>query len=124
MYDNAKRKLPCLKRLPELTNNTICILKDMSTLTFIYKLSLTNLEFTLGLIENTKYNNTIFLPMTLRVNDSSVEKSGDGEVVDFIFSKDASVSKYDTLLVYDRNKKIPDCIKHLISEDFNNILNE
>ena len=37
--------------------------------------------------------------MSLRVEDTSVEKSNDGEIVDFIFSKDASVSKYDTLLV-------------------------
>ena len=47
---------------------------------------------------------------------TSVEKSNDGEIVDFIFSKDASVAKYDTLLVEDKNKMIPDNIKHLISE--------
>ena len=121
-YANAKKKLPCLKRLPELTNDMVCILKDMETLRIIYKLSVTNLEFTLGLIENTDNNgnkiNDYFLPMTLRVKDSSVEKSSDGEVVDFIFAKDASISKYDTLLVEDKSKTIPDCIKHLISEKF------
>ena len=47
---------------------------------------------------------------------TSVEKSNDGEIVDFIFSKDASVAKYDTLLVEDKNKMIPDSTKHLISE--------
>lgn len=52
-YANAKKKLPCLKRLPELTNEMVCILKDMQTLTIVYKLSVTNLEFTLGLTENT-----------------------------------------------------------------------
>ena len=51
-YANAKKKLPCLKRLPELTNDMVCILKDMQTVTIIYKLSVTNLEFTLGLTEN------------------------------------------------------------------------
>ena len=116
-YANAKKKLPCLKRLPELTNDTVCILKDMQTVTIIYKLSVTNLEFTLGLTENTddKGNkiNDFFLPMSLRVEDTSVEKSNDGEIVDFIFSKDASVSKYDTLLVEDKNKTIPESIKHL-----------
>ena len=45
-YANAKKKLPCLKRLSELTNNMVCILKDMQTVTIIYKLSITNLEFT------------------------------------------------------------------------------
>lgn len=54
--------------------------------------------------------------MSLRVKDTSVEKSKDGEIVDFIFSKDASVAKYDTLLVEDKNKVIPDVIKHLINK--------
>ena len=121
-YANAKKKLPCLKRLPELTNDTVCILKDMRTLTIVYKLSVTNLEFTLGLTENTddKGNkiNDFFLPMSLRVEDSSVEKSNDGEVVDFIFFRDASVSRYETLLVKDESKNIPNCTKHLIKENF------
>lgn len=29
LYANAKKKLPCLKRLPELTNDMVCIFKDM-----------------------------------------------------------------------------------------------
>ena len=124
-YANAKKKLPCLKRLPELTNDMVCILKDMQTVTIKYKLSVTNLEFTLGLTENTddkgKKENDFFLPMSLRVEDSSVEKSNDGEIVDFIFSKDASMAKYDTLLVEDKHKSIPERIKQLISEDFYNI---
>ena len=124
-YANAKKKLPCLKRLPELTNNYVCILKDMQTVTIIYKLSVTNLEFTLGLTENTddkgKKKNDFFLPMSLRVEDSSVEKSNDGEIVDFIFSKDASMAKYDTLLVEDKHKSISESIKQLISEEFYNI---
>lgn len=121
-YANAKKKLPCLKRLPELTNDIVCILRDMQTVTIIYKLSVTNLEFTLGLTENTddkgnKINN-FFLPMSLRVEDTSVEKSDDGEIVDFIFSKDASITRYDTLLVEDKNKTIPESIKHLINNNF------
>ena len=127
-YANAKKKLPCLKRLPELTNDMVCILKDMQTVTIIYKLSVTNLEFTLGLTENVdnqgKKINDFFLPMSLRVEDTSVEKSNDGEIVDFIFSKDASKTKYDSVLVEDKHKIIPDCVKHLISENFYNIENE
>ena len=96
-FANAKKKLPCLKRLPELTNGLVCILKDMQTVRITYKLSVTNLEFTLGLTENIDKNgkkvNDLFLPMSLRVEDSSVEKSADGEIVDFIFSKDASIMK-------------------------------
>lgn len=127
-YANAKKKLPCLKRLPELTNDMVCILKDMQTVTIIYKLSVTNLEFTLGLTENTddkgKKINDFFLPMSLRVEDSSVAKSNDGEIVDFIFSKDASVAKYDTLLVEDKHKSIPESIKHLLNEKFYNTQND
>lgn len=121
-YANAKKKLPCLKRLPELTNDMVCILKDMQTVTIIYKLSVTNLEFTLGLTENVdnqgKKINDFFLPMSLRVEDTSVEKSNDGEIVDFIFLKDASKTKYDSILVEDKHKIIPDSVKHLISDSF------
>lgn len=118
-FANAKKKLPCLKRLPEFTNEMVCILKDMQTASIIYKLSVTNFEFTLGLTENIDANgnkiNDFFLPMSLRVEDSSVARSRDGDIVDFIFSKDASIKLYDTLLVKDEQKKIPGSIRHLIS---------
>lgn len=82
-YANAKKKLPCLKRLP---------------------------EFTLGLTQNIDKNGNkideFFLPMSLRVEDSSVEKSKNGDVVDFIFAKDASMTKYDSMLVADKRKTI------------------
>jgi len=121
-YANAKKKLPCLKRLPELTNEMVCILKDMQTVTIMYKLSVTNLEFTLGLTENLdnygKKINDYFLPMSLRVEDSSVEKSTDGDIVDFIFAKDASKAKYGDLVVKDESKNIPDNVRHLIDDSF------
>lgn len=121
-YANAKKKLPCLKRLPELTNEMVCILKDMQTVTIMYKLSVTNLEFTLGLTENLdnygKKINDYFLPMSLRVEDSSVEKSTDGDIVDFIFAKDASKAKYGDLVVKDESKNIPDSVRHLIDDSF------
>ena len=41
-----------------------------------------------------------------------------GKVVDFIFSKDASVTLYDTMIVEDKDKKIPESIHHLIKEEF------
>lgn len=121
-YANARKKLPCLKRLPELTNQMVCILKEMHTATVIYKLSVTNLEFTLGLTENVdshgKKVNDYFLPMSLRVEDSSVKKSRDGEIVDFIFAKDASMSQYSNAIVKDDTKNIPESIRHLMSESF------
>lgn len=119
-YANAKKKLPCLRRLPELTNDMVCILKDMQTVTIIYNLSITNLEFTLGLTQNIDKNGNkideFFLPMSLRVEDSSVEKSKNGDIVDFIFAKDASMTKYDSVLVADKRKPIPAGIKPLLSE--------
>ena len=124
LYANAKKKLPCLKRLPELTNDMVCILKDMQTVTIVYKLSVTNLEFTLGLTENVddsgKKINEFFLPMSLRVEDSSVEKSKDGYIGDFMLSKDGSVAEYDSRLFEDKHKAIPESIKHLISDSFYN----
>lgn len=121
-YANAKKKLPCLKRLPELINDMVCVLKNMQTVTVIYKLSVTNLEFTLGLTENTDSRGNkiddFFVPMSLRVEDSSVKRSKEAEIIDFIFSKDASADRYDTLLVEDKHKTIPDSVKHLINKSF------
>ena len=121
IYANAKKKLPCLIRLPELTNTMVCILKDLQTLTIVYKLSVTNLEFTLGLTENVdsegKKINNLLLPMSLRVEESVVEKSGGGEVVDFIYSKDASLKLYDKVLISDDGKTIPEIIKPMLKED-------
>ena len=121
-YANARKKLPCLKRLPELTSQMVCVLKDMQTATILYKLSVTNLEFTLGLTENIdthgKKINDYFLPMSLRVEDSSVEKSKDGEIVDFIFAKDACMSQYNKLVVQDTKKNIPENIRYLIDAGF------
>lgn len=120
-YSNAKKKLPCLKQLPILTTNMVCVLKNIETRTIVCTLGITNLEFTLGLIENKDRNgnkrNNYFVPMTLRTETTSVERSQEGSIVDFIFSKDTRHDKYDTILVKDENKEIPDCIKELLSED-------
>lgn len=56
--------------------------------------------------------------MSLREEDSSVEKSKGGEIVDFIFQKDASKAKYSNLIVKDERKNIPGCVCHLINESF------
>lgn len=88
----------------------------------MWQLYTARLEFTLGLTENTDNTgnkiNDLFLPMSLRVKDSSVERSNGGDVVDFIFSKDASVEKYDTLLVEDKSKTIRDSVRQLFTDSF------
>ena len=124
-YANAKKKLPCLKRLPELTSEMVCILKDMQTVTITYKISVTNLEFTLGLVEDQdnhgKKRSEMFLPMSLRVEDSSVEKSMGGEIVDFILVRDACDSKYKRVLVKDESKEIPGCARHLLDDSLKSL---
>lgn len=81
----------------------------------------------MGLTENIDTNgnkvNGFFLPMSLRVEDSSVERSNDGDIVDFIFSKDASIAEYDHLLVKDEYKTVPESIKYLISNRLYNDIN-
>ena len=105
-----------------MTNDTICILKDLKTITIVYKLSVTNLEFTLGLIESKdQQQKDLSLPMSLRVEDSSIERSNGGDIVDFIFAKEACIDKYNKILVSDKNKTIPDCVKHLINSELYNL---
>lgn len=106
LYANAAKKLPCLKRLPELTNQMVCVLNNLQTMTITYKIGVSNLEFTLGLIKE----NMVFVPMTLRVEKSSVAKSQDGEIVDFIFCKDSSLCYYNQISFQDCNKNIPSCV--------------
>ena len=119
-YHGAKKKLPCLLLLPVLTNSLVCVVKDMKTLTLTYKLGVTNLDFTIGLTENVDFEgikiNDWFLPRTLRVKDKAIENSSGAEFVDFIFSKDASMDKYDTMAFSEDGKKIPETIKELLSE--------
>lgn len=121
-FYNAKKKLPCLKRLPELTNQVVCILKDMKTLTITYKLSLTNLDFTLGLTQNLHSSNNkhahYYIPRTLRVKDSSLKNSKEAVIVDFIFKKESCLDKYDILVVQDKSKLIPSNIYPLILDNF------
>lgn len=122
LYSNAKIKVPCLCRLAELTNSTVCVLKDITTVTLTYKIGITNIDFTLCLTENidksgVKINNWL-LPRSLRVKDKSVENSKDGKFIDFIFEKDASISSYTKLCYCDREKNIPNSISHLIDKSF------
>lgn len=90
----------------------------MKTVTLTYKIGVTNLDFTLGLAENLDNQkrkiNDLLLPCTLRVKDRAIENSDDGDIVDFIFMRDASKEKYDMLLFADPDKNIPKSIKELL----------
>lgn len=55
-FEVSKKKLSCLKRLYELTNTKVRILRNMETASVVYKVGISNLEFTLCLTENRDSN--------------------------------------------------------------------
>lgn len=100
-YTNAKKKLTCLRSLPLLTNSLVCIMRDFQTITVTYKIGVTNLDFTIGLVEDTdRAGNTVnnwLVPRTLRIKDKAIENSAHAEFVDCILSRDAACSLYSTV---------------------------
>lgn len=122
LYDNARKKLPCLCNLSVLTNSLVCVVKDVSTLTLTYKIGVTNLSFTLCLTEHVDTNNNkindLLLPRSLRVKDKAIENSIDSEFIDFIFERDAVLDTYSVLKYKDADKSIPKSIAHLIDPSF------
>lgn len=119
----AKKKLPCLLRLPELTNSTVCVVKDLTTQTLLYKLGVTNLDFTLGMAQPAFINKLpdgVYLPRSLRVKDKAIENSTTGEFIDFIFEKPTNRKdyQYDIMTYRGTDNRPPDCISHLIDSSF------
>lgn len=119
----AKKKLPCLIRLPELTKGTVCVVKDFSTNTLLYKLGLTNLEFTLGISQpefNNKFPKGIYIPRSLRIKDKAIENSSSSDFVDFIFEKSTKCAncKYDNLVYQGIEEGVPKSISKLIDSSF------
>lgn len=117
----AKKKLPCLEQLPRLTNSTVCVVKDLSTNTLLYKLGLTNLEFTLGVAQpqfDNKFPPEVYIPRSLRVKDKAIENSSDGEFVDFIMVKslEGAGAKYSRLLYRDTSKAFPAELRHMLDD--------
>ena len=117
-YETARKKLPCLKRLPELTTHLVCVVKDLTTVTLTYKIGLTNLDFTLGLTENVDTNgnkvNDWFLPRTLRTKDNAIDISSDALFVDFVLEKNASEDKYRKITFNCGNKELPENIYQFV----------
>lgn len=118
----AIQKLEQLTSLSVITKEQVCVLKDLYTVSFTYRLGLTNLDFTLCLTEDTDLNgqpqSTYYVPMSLRVKDKAIENSKDGEFVGFIFEKSASDAVYDKLNFAVSDKQIPDCLKGKIGDRF------
>lgn len=116
----ARKKLVCLHQLPRLTTDVVCVVKDMQTVSITYKLGISNLEFTVGLTENTDVSgnriNNWLIPRTLRINDKAIEASADALFIDMIFSKDAPDTLYGTVCYADQNVPVPDKILPLLDD--------
>ena len=116
----ARKKLVCLHQLPQLTPDVVCVVKDMHTVSITYKLGISNLEFTIGLTENTdsagnRINNWL-IPRTLRINDKAIESSADAQFIDMIFSKNAPDALYSAVCYADQYVPIPNKILSLLDD--------
>ena len=116
----ARKKLVCLHQLPQLTTDVVCVVKDMHTVSITYKLGISNLEFTVGLTENTdtagnRINNWL-IPRTLRINDKAIEASADAQFIDMIFSKNAPDELYSTVCYADQTVPVPNTVLPLLDD--------
>lgn len=118
----AIHKLKQLQALSVITQEQVCVLKEIHTVSFTYRLGLTNLDFTLCLTEDTALKDSnlseYYVPQSFRVKDKSVENSKDGAFIDFIFEKTATDSIYDKLNFAAKGKELPTCLKGKISDSF------
>ena len=101
--DLAGKKIGKLDKLPNLTNEAVFIIEDMSTESKIYKIGVSNLDFTLGVMENrdittNKIINNFLIPVTFRIRgEKDVDKNPNVYIVDFILMKDNPYNKYDKI---------------------------
>lgn len=120
-YITAKKKIDCLLKLNDITNQLVYVIKELKTNTFTYKIGISNLEFTIGLTENIDKNgkkvNDYFLPRTLRVKDNAIKRCKDSRIIDFIFEKDITEKKYSKITYRNPNKDFPEIILKMIEED-------
>ena len=103
-----------------MTNILNVIFFFVLTRRFLEKVGLSNLEFTVGLTENTdsagnRINNWL-IPRTLRINDKAVEASADAQFIDMIFSKNAPDALYSTVCYADQNVPVPNKILPLLDD--------
>lgn len=120
-YRIAKEKLKCLPNLSDLASKDTCILIDVKTKTVSYSFALTDLAFTVGLVEFTNRKGEViagmYVPRTLRTNDDSVERSTDGETVDFILERDASKIIYEKAVFCENGKYLPEALRGIVGSD-------
>lgn len=121
-FDNAKRKpLELLRITSWLTSDSIILENIQISEKNNYDVGLTNSISSILFVENTdKNNNKInnwYVPCSLRVKDSCLEKAKESEKVTFIFVKESKQIEYTSLLARDEDSYIPDLIEKLISKE-------
>lgn len=125
--DLAIKKTNKLDKLPELTKNDAFIIEDMSSGSRIYKIGMTNLDFSLGVIENrdSKTNQIIdkfLIPTTFRIRgEKDFNNNPNVYQIDLILMKDNLIKKYDTVCFGNiNNVELGEEIRQLINEDLLN----
>ena len=121
-FENAKKKpLELLKITSWLSSNSI-ILEDIHiSEKNNYDIGLTNAQSSLLFVPNTDKNKNIinawYVPCSLRVKDSCIEKAKESKKVTFIFVKEAKQAEYTTLLARDNEAFVPDSVEQLLSKE-------
>lgn len=113
-YNLARKKVTALLNFQKLIRDDLLVLEEVITKTTSYKFGVTELKFTLCLINPVDRNKNIinedyFVPQSLRVEDS-VSRSKNLYEVDFIFVKKNDERLYKTMIYGD------DCIDKLSIE--------
>ncbi len=101
-YRTAKAKCSRLQEMPKLISEDTLLLEEIITDTCTYSFGTTNLDFTVGFTERTKIEDGWeviiphqYVPRTLRVKDEAFDKANNVYEVEYIFSKNNDLKKYD-----------------------------
>ena len=109
-FNLARKKVTALLNFKRLIEVDLLMLEEITTNSTSYKFGVSDLEFTLCLINPTDkngnvINNDYFVPQSLRVEDS-VSRSKNAYEVNFIFVKENNDSFYTKLLYNDKKYSI------------------
>ncbi len=121
-FENAKKKpLEILQIASWLTSESIILENVEISEGNIFDVGLTNSQSSLLFVKNTDKNKNIinnwYVPCSLRVKDSCINKAEKTSKISFIFVKEAKQREYNTLLAKDENVFVPDSTENLLSKE-------
>lgn len=121
-FENAKKKpLELLHITSWLTSNNIILENIQISERNDYDIGLTNSQSSLLFVKNTDKNKNIinnwYVPCSLRVKDSCIEKARKSAKITFIFVKEAKQITYNSLLAKDDNAFVPDSVEKLLTKE-------